>query len=45
MIGRRFEVACEKLGLNEGKTRLSVEHFKRPQTESRQLSLFDEAAA
>jgi DNA repair photolyase len=45
MIGRRFEVACEKLGLNEGKTRLSVEHFKQPQPESRQLSLFDDAAA
>ena len=30
MIGRRFEVACERLGLNAGKTRLATEHFVPP---------------
>src|SRR5271165_4759093 len=28
MIGRRFELACEKLGLNKGRTRLTTEYFK-----------------
>jgi hypothetical protein len=38
MIGRRFEIACEKLGLNKRRTRLTVDHFARPK--GRQLSLF-----
>jgi DNA repair photolyase len=40
MIGRRFESACEKLGLNTEKTRLTTEHFQRPKRGTEQLSLF-----
>ncbi len=43
MVGRRFEVACERLGFNRDKVCTTTEHFRpprprRPQTE--QLSLF-----
>jgi DNA repair photolyase len=40
MIGRRFEMACERLGLNETKSKLTTEHFRHPERESAQLSLF-----
>jgi DNA repair photolyase len=40
MIGRRFEVACEKLKLNARKTKLSTAHFVRPRRGPEQLSLF-----
>jgi DNA repair photolyase len=40
MIGRRFEAACEKLGLNKTRTKLATEHFTPPQREEAQLSLF-----
>jgi DNA repair photolyase len=40
MIGRRFEVACERLGLNTNRTKLTVEHFAPPRKPSEQLSLF-----
>ena len=40
MIGRRFEMACEKLGLNECRFSLSTEHFRRPKPDSAQMSLF-----
>lgn len=40
MIGRRFEVACERLGLNATKTRLTTEHFHKPRRGAEQLSLF-----
>jgi DNA repair photolyase len=40
MIGRRFELACEKLGLNVTRTVLTTKHFKKPQADSAQLSLF-----
>ena len=30
MIGRRFETACEKLGLNKDKAVLTTEHFRSP---------------
>jgi DNA repair photolyase len=40
MIGRRFEVACERLGLNVNRTRLTTEHFVPPRKPSEQLSLF-----
>ncbi len=40
MIGRRFEMACERLGLNETKSRLTTEHFRRPRPDSAQLRLF-----
>ena len=41
MIGRRFEIACEKLGLNTSKLQLSTEHFKHPRPDDAQLSLFE----
>ena len=40
MIGRRFELACEKLGFNQSRTRLSTEHFEPPRGGPQQLSLF-----
>ena len=40
MIGRRFEIACERLGLNVHKTKLTTEHFKPPRPQAQQLSLF-----
>jgi len=40
MIGRRFEMACEKLGLNETKLSLTTEHFRHPRPGAEQLSLF-----
>jgi DNA repair photolyase len=40
MIGRRFEMACEKLGLNERKYKLTTEHFRKPMQDKAQLSLF-----
>src|SRR5262245_39086134 len=40
MIGRRFEMACEKLGLNISRTQLTTEHFRKPKPGTEQLSLF-----
>jgi DNA repair photolyase len=40
MIGRRFELACEKLGFNRTRTRLTTEHFNPPRRATEQLSLF-----
>ena len=40
MIGRRFELACEKRGLNSEKQKLTVEHFQPPIKGAEQLSLF-----
>jgi DNA repair photolyase len=40
MIGRRFEVACERLGFNATSVRTTTEHFRPPQGASEQLSLF-----
>ena len=40
MIGRRFELACEKLALNQNRTVLTTKHFKKPGAASAQLSLF-----
>src|ERR1700716_3202802 len=40
MIGRRFEIACEKLGLNKRRMRLTTDHFARPKRSGQQLSLF-----
>src|ERR687887_1330713 len=39
MIGRRFELACEKLGFNKTRTRLTTEHFNPPRLAAEQLSL------
>jgi len=41
MIGRRFELACEKLGLNAARTTLSTQHFRARKAGSEQLNLFD----
>jgi DNA repair photolyase len=40
MLGRRFETACARLGLNERKTTLTTEHFVSPRLRTEQLSLF-----
>src|SRR5215208_3260497 len=40
MIGRRFETACERLGLNQAKTKLTSEHFVVPRPQAEQLNLF-----
>ena len=39
MIGRRFEVACERLGFNQTSLRTTTEHFRPPRPASEQLSL------
>jgi len=39
-IGRRFEIACERLGLNKHKVPLSTEQFHSPKPRAEQLSLF-----
>src|SRR6478609_2119237 len=40
MIGRRFEIACGKLGLNKRRSKLTTDHFVRPKRSGQQLSLF-----
>jgi DNA repair photolyase len=40
MIGRRFELACTKLGFNKARTRLAADHFDPPRRAPEQLSLF-----
>src|SRR5882757_6185175 len=40
MIGRRFEIACEKLGLNKRRLKLTTDHFVKPKRSGQQLSLF-----
>jgi DNA repair photolyase len=40
MIGRRFETACDRLGLNLRKAKLTTEHFAPPRPRPVQLSLF-----
>jgi DNA repair photolyase len=40
MIGRRFELACERLGFNTAKRKVSTEHFRPPRPASEQLALF-----
>jgi DNA repair photolyase len=40
MIGRRFEIACEKLGLNAREVQLTTEHFRPPRPSAVQLDLF-----
>jgi DNA repair photolyase len=39
-IGRRFELACERLGLNKRRSRLTTAHFHPPGANRRQLDLF-----
>jgi DNA repair photolyase len=40
MIGRRFEIACERLGLNQSKVKLTTEQFTPPRPHAQQLTLF-----
>jgi DNA repair photolyase len=40
LIGRRFEAACERLGLNKNRAKLTTEHFQKPTKGLEQLSLF-----
>src|SRR5262245_6572386 len=40
MIGRRFESACARLGINRDKGKLTTEHFNPPRASARQLELF-----
>jgi DNA repair photolyase len=40
MIGRRFEVACERLGLNLTSVKTTTEHFQHPRPATEQLDLF-----
>ncbi len=39
-IGRRFELACKRLGLNRQRSRLTTAHFQRPRRTGSQLDLF-----
>jgi DNA repair photolyase len=40
MIGRRFEVACERLGFNLTSAKTTTEHFQPPRPAAEQLDLF-----
>jgi DNA repair photolyase len=40
MIGRRFETACARLGLNVQRAELATEHFRAPRASAEQLTLF-----
>jgi DNA repair photolyase len=40
MIGRRFELACERLGFNKAKRTVTTEHFRPPRPAAEQLALF-----
>jgi DNA repair photolyase len=40
MIGRRFEVACERLGFNKSRAATTTEHFRAPRPAAEQLALF-----
>src|SRR3954469_2074592 len=39
-IGRRFEIACDRLGLNKRRSKLTTDHFAKPKRNGDQLSLF-----
>jgi DNA repair photolyase len=41
MIGRRFDIACDKLGLNKKRAKLTTDHFVRPNRDGNQLTLFE----
>jgi DNA repair photolyase len=40
MVGRRFEVACERLGFNLTSVKTTTEHFRPPRPAAEQLDLF-----
>jgi len=44
MIGRRFQAACERLGLNRTRSRLTTGHFIPGRSMADQLDLFDLAS-
>jgi DNA repair photolyase len=39
-IGRRFELACDRIGFNRSRLKLKSEEFKRPAKQGDQLQLF-----
>jgi DNA repair photolyase len=39
MLGRRFQAACHRLGLNRSRLKLSTDHFTRPARVGEQLTL------
>ena len=43
MIGRRFEAACAKLGLNKEKVTLTTEHFRPPRPQRSSSACSDPA--
>jgi DNA repair photolyase len=44
-VGRRFELACARLGLNRNHRKLATGEFRRPPQPGEQLTLFQEPAA
>jgi DNA repair photolyase len=38
-VGRRFQLACQRLGLNFSRLKLSTEHFRKPLAAGEQLTL------
>jgi len=40
MIGRRFEIACERLGFNLSSVKTTTAHFQKPKLQAAQLDLF-----
>jgi len=40
MIGRRFEIACERLGFNLTSVKTTTAHFQKPRPATEQLNLF-----
>ena len=40
-VGRRFELACQRLGFNANRVKLATNLFKRPPQPGEQLALFD----
>jgi DNA repair photolyase len=43
MIGRRFQLACQRLGLNRERLKLRTDLFRKPAGPGQQMSLFDAA--
>ena len=44
-IGRRFDIAARRLGLNQERVKLRTDLFVRPKPDDGQLDLFGAAAA
>jgi hypothetical protein len=40
MIGRRFQLACQKLGLNATRVKLKTDLFEKPLQVGEQMALF-----